>query len=146
MSKLASRYNVPLSTFRFALPTLPLSPIVSSGKQWKVQSGKYKLEADCVTGKASSKPAPHSASTFHFSLSTFHCPGGGSRIRTCEAFRNRFTVCSLWPLGNPPTFWSRRWDSNPQPEVYKTPALPVELRRHALRKKSPQNRGLFPKH
>ena len=25
--------------------------------------------------------------------------------------------------------WSRRWDSNPQPEVYKTPALPIELRR-----------------
>jgi hypothetical protein len=27
--------------------------------------------------------------------------------------------------------WSRRWDSNPQPAVYKTAALPIELRRHA---------------
>src|SRR3954447_8890718 len=26
---------------------------------------------------------------------------------------------------------SRRWDSNPQPAVYKTAALPIELRRHA---------------
>ncbi len=26
--------------------------------------------------------------------------------------------------------WSRRWDSNPQPAVYKTAALPIELRRH----------------
>ena len=28
--------------------------------------------------------------------------------------------------------WSRRWDSNPQPEVYKTPALPIELRRRTI--------------
>jgi hypothetical protein len=27
-------------------------------------------------------------------------------------------------------FGSRRWDSNPQPAVYKTAALPIELRRH----------------
>src|SRR5215207_920402 len=25
--------------------------------------------------------------------------------------------------------WSRRWDSNPKPAVYKTAALPIELRR-----------------
>ena len=32
-----------------------------------------------------------------------------------------------------PTFaWSRRWDSNPQPAVYKTAALPIELRRQRL--------------
>ena len=28
--------------------------------------------------------------------------GGGGRIRTIEANRNRFTVCPLWPLGNSP--------------------------------------------
>src|SRR3954470_23549109 len=27
--------------------------------------------------------------------------------------------------------WSRRRDSNPEPAVYKTAALPIELRRHA---------------
>ena len=27
--------------------------------------------------------------------------GGGGWIRTTEAIRNRFTVCPLWPLGNP---------------------------------------------
>jgi hypothetical protein len=26
---------------------------------------------------------------------------GGGRIRTFEANSDRFTVCSLWPLGNP---------------------------------------------
>ena len=26
-------------------------------------------------------------------------------------------------------YWSRRWDSNPQPADYKSAALPVELRR-----------------
>ena|GEM_PF-5462726 len=27
--------------------------------------------------------------------------GGGGRIRTFEGYADRFTVCSLWPLGNP---------------------------------------------
>ncbi len=27
--------------------------------------------------------------------------GGGGRIRTFEGRAGRFTVCSLWPLGNP---------------------------------------------
>ena len=27
--------------------------------------------------------------------------GGGGRIRTSEGIADRFTVCSLWPLGNP---------------------------------------------
>jgi hypothetical protein len=27
--------------------------------------------------------------------------GGGRRIRTSEVYDDRFTVCSLWPLGNP---------------------------------------------
>ena len=30
-----------------------------------------------------------------------HEDGGGGRIRTSEGFADRFTVCSLWPLGNP---------------------------------------------
>ena len=35
------------------------------------------------------------------------CFFGGRRwIRTIEARRNRFTVCPLWPLGNPPKKWS----------------------------------------
>ena len=37
--------------------------------------------------------------------------GGGGRIRTSEGFAGRFTVCSLWPLGNPTTMYilSGRW-------------------------------------
>ena len=31
--------------------------------------------------------------------------GGRGWIRTTEVTDNRFTVCSLWPLGNPPR-WS----------------------------------------
>ncbi|EAR57559.1 hypothetical protein SKA34_08233 [Photobacterium sp. SKA34] len=27
--------------------------------------------------------------------------GGGGRIRTFEGSAGRFTICSLWPLGNP---------------------------------------------
>ncbi len=34
---------------------------------------------------------------------TFESDGGGGRIRTFEVCDGRFTVCSLWPLGNPTT-------------------------------------------
>ena len=63
--------------------------------------------------------------------------GGGRWIRTIEVVDNRFTVCPLWPLGNPSTKiiqekkWSRLWDSNPQPADYKSAALPIELNRLA---------------
>jgi hypothetical protein len=62
--------------------------------------------------------------------------GGGGRIRTSEGFADRFTVCSLWPLGNPTIWlhWSQRRDSNPRPTDYKSVALPAELRWHQLRK------------
>ncbi len=64
--------------------------------------------------------------------------GGGGWIRTTEGEAGRFTVCSLWPLGNPSdsfsssmrprALWSWRWDSNPRPAAYKAAALPAELR------------------
>ena len=50
--------------------------------------------------------------------------GGGGRIRTIEANRNRFTVCPLWPLGNSP-IWSFMSESNQQPADYKSAALPL---------------------
>ncbi len=34
---------------------------------------------------------------------TFQNDGGGRRIRTFEGSAGRFTICSLWPLGNPTT-------------------------------------------
>ena len=61
--------------------------------------------------------------------------GGRGWIRTIEVCDGRFTVCSLWPLGNlsiaaaDKRRWSRRWDLNPQPADYKSAALPIELRR-----------------
>ncbi len=33
----------------------------------------------------------------------FKISGGGGRIRTFEGSAGRFTICSLWPLGNPTT-------------------------------------------
>ena len=53
----------------------------------------------------------------------------GDGFEPSKSYDDRFTVCSLWPLGNPTT-WSWRWDSNPQPADYKSAALPVELRQH----------------
>ena len=53
--------------------------------------------------------------------------GGQGWIRTIEGGAGRFTVCSLWPLGNLPMIWSWRWDLNPQPADYKSAALPIEL-------------------
>ena len=53
--------------------------------------------------------------------------GGKRWIRTTEVGDNRFTVCSLWPLGNLPIFWSWWSESNQQPADYKSAALPIEL-------------------
>ena len=58
----------------------------------------------------------------------------GEGFEPSKSSDGRFTVCSLWPLGNPSVYkWSRRWDSNPQPADYKSAALPIELRRHRIR-------------
>ncbi len=61
--------------------------------------------------------------------------GGEGRIWTSEGWAGRFTVCSLWPLGNLSTLrsclilqWSQRRESNPRPTDYKSVALPSELR------------------
>ena len=74
--------------------------------------------------------------------------GGERWIRTIEVRDGRFTVCSLWPLGNLSIWlgyystvlknvqafltekWSWWWDSNPQPADYKSAALPIELHQH----------------
>ena len=53
--------------------------------------------------------------------------GGQGWIRTIEVVDGRFTVCSLWPLGNLPILWSWWTDSNPRPADYKSAALPTEL-------------------
>ena len=46
-------------------------------------------------------------------------------------------------VGSPSHRWSRRWDSNPQPAVYKTAALPIELRRHAIRMAISRQRKVY---
>ena len=68
--------------------------------------------------------------------------GGGRRIRTFEGWANRFTVCPLWPLGNPSTLneylftkgWCRLPESNWWPTDYKSVALPTELSRRVVSK------------
>ena len=56
--------------------------------------------------------------------------GGGGRIWTSEGWAVRFTVWSLWPLGNPTyLFWSRYPESNGGHSHYKWDALPTELYR-----------------
>ncbi len=43
----------------------------------------------------------HGALCFWRVLKDLESDGGGGRIRTFEVDDGRFTVCSLWPLGNP---------------------------------------------
>ena len=62
--------------------------------------------------------------------------GGRWWIRTTEVIDDRFTVCSLWPLGKPSIFnyqldWSWWTDLNPRPADYKSAALPTELHQRA---------------
>jgi hypothetical protein len=53
---------------------------------------------------------------------------GEGWIRTIEGYAGRFTVCSLWPLGNLTDKLSWREELNPQHVDYKSTALPIELR------------------
>ena len=70
--------------------------------------------------------------------------GGERWIRTIEVVDNRFTVCSLWPLGNlSMKDWSWRWDSNPQPADYKSAALPIELHQRAEHRSCPKGWWAF---
>ena len=88
---------------------------------------------DNWSGKRDSNPQPSAWKADALAIELFpllRANGGEGRIRTSEGCAGRFTVCSLWPLGNlsrlkkcPP--WSWRWDSNPQPADYKSAALPL---------------------
>src|SRR3990170_4268288 len=66
--------------------------------------------------------------------------------KTADLQSAELTTCSTYPRGSPRSpgtspdgeegtkrgelfTWSRRRDSNPEPAVYKTAALPIELRR-----------------
>jgi hypothetical protein len=62
---------------------------------------------------------------------------GEGWIRTTEGCADRFTVCSLWPLGNLTDGSSWREELNPQQADYKSAALPIELRQ--------QTRGILNK-
>src|SRR4029077_17575903 len=66
--------------------------------------------------------------------STYPLEGDGSRLRPRGEPR-RPDICT----------WSRRWDSNPEPAVYKTAALPIELRRRAgpYRRRTLRRRGMI---
>lgn len=64
--------------------------------------------------------------------------GGRWWIRTTEVIDDRFTVCSLWPLGKPSIFnyqldWSWWTDLNPRPADYKSAALPTELHQRFIK-------------
>ena len=77
---------------------------------------------DCYTQTKNPNVSPEMTK---FGLFVF---GGRGWIRTTEVSDDRFTVCSLWPLGNSPILkWSWWTDSNPRPADYKSAALPTEL-------------------
>ena len=73
------------------------------------------------------------ATGFPVSYGTFRFLVEGGGFEPPKADADRFTVCSLWPLGNPSASWSWRWDLNPQPADYKSAALPIELRQRPKR-------------
>ena len=66
-------------------------------KRWFMQYKVLQLHQRC---SKSSSPAIRKK---HRKFGAFL--GGRGWIRTTEVTDNRFTVCSLWPLGNPPR-WS----------------------------------------
>ena len=110
---------------------VPARPVVDSlccGKATPVETchrhvSKSRLSNPPPAFRQSKKDIPFGMS-FRF--------GGRWWIRTTEVIDDRFTVCSLWPLGKPSIFsyqldWSWWTDLNPRPADYKSAALPTEL-------------------
>ena len=92
------------------------------------------ISQNAQTTKYSSKKAQDLLNLvlFMFVAFSYYKDGGQGWIRTTEVGDDRFTVCSLWPLGNLSVFWSWRLESNPQPADYKSAALPIELHQQYL--------------
>lgn len=55
--------------------------------------------------------------------------GGGRWIRTIEVSDSRFTVCPLWPLGNPTTTLERVKGIEPSQSAWKADVLPLNYTR-----------------
>ena len=55
--------------------------------------------------------------------------GGGRWIRTIEVSDSRFTVCPLWPLGNPTTALERVKGIEPSQSAWKADVLPLNYTR-----------------
>ena len=110
------------------LPTRPVVDSLCCGKATPVETchrhvSKSRLSNPPPAFRQSKKDIPFGMS-FRF--------GGRWWIRTTEVIDDRFTVCSLWPLGKPSIFnyqldWSWWTDLNPRPADYKSAALPTEL-------------------
>ena len=61
--------------------------------------------------------------------------GGEGRIRTSEGFAGRFTVCSLWPLGNLSTHWPPNhviWSDNFRQIAYRKTIGKEKLAPHRI--------------
>ena len=103
-------------------PTIGLEPMASSlPRRYSTTELRGRYDPDCKrqnywSGKRDSNPQPSAwkADALPLSYSRLpitskqqthlSCGGGGGRIRTSEGSADRFTVCSLWPLGNPSTY------------------------------------------
>ena len=78
--------------------------------------------------------SPLTARTASYSYTSVKLVVGGG-FEPPKSYDDRFTVCSLWPLGKPSIFnyqldWSWWTDLNPRPADYKSAALPTELHQH----------------
>ena len=116
---------------------VPARPVVDSlccGKATVVETAHWAVSKSHLSNpppafRQSKKDIPFGMS-FRF--------GGRWWIRTTEVIDDRFTVCSLWPLGKPSIFnyqldWSWWTDLNPRPADYKSAALPTELHQHFIK-------------
>ena len=117
---------------------LPTRPVVDSlplrrKPRWLKPSTGWFLRA---TFRIHNHLPPKQKKDIPFGMS--FCFGGRWWIRTTEVIDDRFTVCSLWPLGKPSIFnyqldWSWWTDLNPRPADYKSAALPTELHQHFIK-------------
>jgi hypothetical protein len=128
------------------MPPLPLQP--RSTFRRRVRRGRHehdvrrRLHRGCPKVRprsaypAKEAPAPTRHSLRELTAPVVREPARHTKRRQGRERPGTGRSISAQPCGFP---WSRRWDSNPQPAVYKTAALPIELRR---RKPAAPKRGL----
>ena len=111
--------------------------------RWRFELQTLRLKVECSTDWANetfimAAPAgfeptecqSQSLMPYHLAKGQYHLSGGGRWIWTIEPEGTDLQSAAFGHFAIPPLKWCRQRESNPQPDDYKSTALPITLCRH----------------